>query len=79
LLSAPVLCVPLTPSAPFHPPEALQEVALVEVHVSVAESPASIVVDDAVSATLGRGLGIVAPPPQAASSSAAAEFNGQDR
>jgi hypothetical protein len=73
-----VLCVPFIPSAPFHPPEALQEVALVEVHVSVTESPASIVTDDAVSITLGSGLGTVAPPPQAASSKAAAEFNGQD-
>jgi hypothetical protein len=72
-----VLCVPLALSAPFHPPEALQEVALVEVHVSVAESPASIVVDDAVSATLGSALGAMAPP-QAASSSAATEFNNQD-
>jgi hypothetical protein len=72
-----VLCVPLAPSDPFHPPEALQEVALVEVHVSVAESPASIVVDDAVSATLGSGTGAMAPP-QAESSSAAAEFKSQD-
>jgi hypothetical protein len=73
-----VLCVPLTPSAPFHPPEALQEVALVEVHVSVAESLASIFIDDAVSVTLGSGLGTMAPPPQAASSSAATEFSNQD-
>jgi hypothetical protein len=73
-----VFCVPLTPSAPFHPPEALQEVALVEVHVSVAESPASTVIDNAVSVTLGSGLVTVAPPPQAASSSAATEFNSQE-
>jgi hypothetical protein len=72
-----VLCVPLAPSVPFHPPEALQEVALVEVHVNVAESPASIVVEDAVSATLGSGPGAMAPPPQAASSSIAAEFKSQ--
>jgi hypothetical protein len=50
---------------------------LVEVHVSVAESPASIVIDEAVSSTLGSGLVTLAPAPQAASSSAATEFNSQ--
>ena len=51
--SAPVLCVPLTPSVPLHPPEALHEVAFAELHVSIADSPASIVVCDAVNVAVG--------------------------
>jgi hypothetical protein len=43
---------------------ALHETALVEVHVSVADSPASIVVGDALSETVGTGVGVLAPPPQ---------------
>jgi len=70
-----VLCEPLTGSTPFHAPEALQEVELVEVHVSIAESPALIVVDEEFSETVGNGLGDIAPPPHAASSSPAAGVN----
>jgi imidazolonepropionase-like amidohydrolase len=43
------------------------ETAWVEVHVSVADSPASIVVGDAASETVGTGVGVIAPPPQAGS------------
>ena len=45
--SAPVLRLPLAAKVPLHPPEAVQEVALAEDQVSVAEPPASIVVLDA--------------------------------
>jgi hypothetical protein len=55
----------LAASAPLQAPVALQEVALVEFQVSVADSPASIVVSDAVRETVGTGVGVVAPPPQA--------------
>jgi hypothetical protein len=38
-LSAPVEALPLVPSLPLHPPEALQEVAPVVLQVSVAGLP----------------------------------------
>jgi hypothetical protein len=63
-----VLCEPLAASVPLQAPAALHEAALVEVHVSVADSPASIVVSDAVSETVGTGVAVIAPPPQADSS-----------
>jgi hypothetical protein len=44
---------------------ALHETAWVEVHVSVAASPASIVAGDAASETVGTGVGVIAPPPHA--------------
>jgi hypothetical protein len=65
LLSAPVLCEPLTASGPLQSPEALQDEALLEVQFSVADAPASIVVGDAVSETVGIGEGAPAPPPHA--------------
>jgi hypothetical protein len=52
-LSAPVFHVPLASRAPLHPPEALQDVAFVEVHVSVAEPPASTVAADVTIDTVG--------------------------
>jgi len=48
-----VLWVPLVPSVPLQPLEALQDVAYAEVQVSVAEPPASIVVVDALIDTVG--------------------------
>ncbi len=82
--SAPVLCVPLTPSVPLHPPEALHEVAFAELHVSIADSPASIVVCDAVNDAVGgdeaggeggdEGEGETEPPPHAQSSNAVANI-----
>ena len=38
-VSAPVLCVPLVALAPLQPPEAVHDVALVELHVSVEAPP----------------------------------------
>jgi hypothetical protein len=63
LLSAPVLCEPLTASGPLQSPEALQDEALPEVQSSVADAPASIERGDAVSETVGIGDGAPAPPP----------------
>jgi len=42
VLTAPVLCVPLTGSAPVHPPEAVHDVALLELQESVAVPPGVI-------------------------------------
>jgi hypothetical protein len=66
LLSAPVLCEPLTASEPLQSPDAVQVEALLEVQLNVADAPASIVVGDAVSETVGTGDGAPAPPPHAA-------------
>jgi hypothetical protein len=43
----------------------VQEAASVEFQVSVVDWPALIVVSDAVSETVGTGVGVIAPPPQA--------------
>ena len=63
--SAPVLWEPLVARVPLQAPMALHETAWVEVHVSVADSPASIVAGDAASETVGTGVGVIAPPPHA--------------
>jgi hypothetical protein len=55
-VSAPVLWVPLVASVPLHPPEAVQEVALVELQVSVVAPPLVIEVCSALSDAVGRGL-----------------------
>lgn len=68
LLNAPVLCEPLAASVPLQAPAAVQEAASVEIQVRVVDWPASIVVSDAVSETVGTGVRVVAPPPQADSS-----------
>lgn len=52
-VSAPVVSVPLVGLVPLHPPEAVQEVASVELQVSVAEPPRAAVVGFAVSVTVG--------------------------
>ena len=54
-VSAPVPCVPLVALAPLQPPEAAQEVALVELHVSVEVPPLATEVGFAVSVTVGAG------------------------
>jgi hypothetical protein len=52
----PVACDPLVPKVPDQPPEAVQEVALVEVHVSVELLPDTTLVGLAVSVTVGAGV-----------------------
>ena len=54
-VSTPVEALPLTAFAPLQPPEAAQELALVELQVSVAEVPVPIIVGLAVSVTAGAG------------------------
>ena len=73
-MSAPIVRVPLGCSAPLHPPVAVQVVALVEVHVRVADLPLAIELGAALTDAVGAGdveFGPVPtlPPPQAASSS----------
>jgi hypothetical protein len=52
---APVLCVPLVPLVPLQPPDAVHEVALVELHVSVEAPPLATEVGFAVNVTVGAG------------------------
>ena len=54
-VSAPVDCDPLVASVPDQPPEAVQEVALVELQVRVAAPPEATLVGLAVSVTVGAG------------------------
>ena len=54
-MTAPVLCVPLGPWVPLQPPEAVQDVALVELHVSVDATPLATDVGFAVNVTVGAG------------------------
>jgi hypothetical protein len=71
--SGPVLRLPLGANVPLHPPEAAQEVALEDDHVSVVEPPASTAVLDALSAADGRrACGAEPPPPPQAESTATA-------
>ena len=60
--SIPVLRLPLGARVPLHPPEAVQEVALAEDQVSVAEPPASIVVLDASRDATGSAVTGAVPP-----------------
>jgi hypothetical protein len=73
-VSAPVDCVPFAPSAPVQPPEAMQPVALVELHVSMEALPRMTLVGFALNIAVGAGgFSIVAAPPlQPFSSSAQA-------
>ena len=54
-VSGPVDTLPLTASVPDQPPDAVQEVALVVVQVSMAALPLAMVLGLAVSATVGTG------------------------
>ena len=85
-LNAPVLCVPLVATAPDHPPDAVHDVALVELHVSDEVPPPATLVGFAANVTVGAGpvvdaavgcgegavTGTDPEPPQAASVSATA-------
>jgi hypothetical protein len=55
VVSAPVLWDPLSPSLPLQPPDAAQEVALVETQVSVAVPPLAIVPGLADKVSVGNG------------------------
>jgi hypothetical protein len=81
-VSAPVLCVPLVASAPFHPPEAVQEVALLEFHDSVELPPLLTAAGVAVIAAIGTTLipdfttGLVPPGPLQVSTNVELWVNG---
>ena len=55
-MSAPVFCVPLVDLVPLQPPEAVHEVALVELHVSVEAPPLATEAGFAASVTVGVGI-----------------------
>ena len=55
-VNAPVDCDPLVASVPVQAPEAVQEVALVELHVSVELPPLATLVGLAVSVTVGAAV-----------------------
>jgi len=57
-LSAPVDCEPLTPLLPDHPPEAVQEVALVDDQVKVELPPLATVLGLAPILTVAVGLAL---------------------
>jgi hypothetical protein len=65
-----VLCVPLVGSTPLQDPEAVQEVALVEVQLNVDALPLATDTGDAVKVTVGMILtvtlevGLVPPGPE---------------
>jgi hypothetical protein len=52
----PVLWVPLAATVPLHPPDAIHESALVDVHVKVEAPPEATAVGVAVSATIGKAF-----------------------
>jgi hypothetical protein len=51
--------VPLAASAPLQPPDAVHEVALVELHVSVEAPPEATVVGFAVNVAVGTGATVI--------------------
>lgn len=73
-----MLCVPLVATIPLHAPLALHDVALVEVQVRVTELPASMVVADAFSDTVGARTVLAPPPPHADASRAKPAINKQE-
>ena len=58
-VSAPVLFVPLLASAPLQPPDAVQAVAFVELHVSVEVVPLARLVGEAANVAVGTGFAAV--------------------
>ena len=54
--NAPVLCVPAVALVPLQPPDAVHDVAFVELHVKVLLPPLPTVVGDAVNVTVGVGV-----------------------
>ena len=52
---APVLWVPLVANAPLQPPDAVQAIAFVELHVSVAVPPLAMLETEAANVAAGTG------------------------
>jgi hypothetical protein len=59
VLTLPVACDPLVAMVPLQPPEAAHEVALLELHVSVALAPFATLVGLAASETVGGPTEVV--------------------
>jgi Flp pilus assembly protein protease CpaA len=55
LVSASLVHVPLVATAPFQPPEAVQDVAFCAFQFKVVVAPAATVAEDTASATVGAG------------------------
>jgi uncharacterized membrane protein YgaE (UPF0421/DUF939 family) len=55
VVRAPVLCVPAVAKLPLQAPEAVHEVAFVELHVNSELPPLVMLVGEALSATVGIG------------------------
>lgn len=54
-VSAPLDCVPMVALVPVQPPEAVQLVALIELHASVEDCPLFTLAGFAVNETVGAG------------------------
>ncbi len=59
-LNAPVLCVPDVALLPLHPPDAVQLIAFVAVHISWAAAPDCTLVGDAVNVSVGAEITLTA-------------------
>lgn len=80
----PTFSVPVVARVPLHPPDAVQDVALVADHVTTLTAPAVSVPGDALTVTAGAGGGgggleSPPPPPQAASAVAPSRQPRTDR
>lgn len=68
-LRAPVLCTPLVGKLPLHPPDAMQDVALAELQVSIEAPPPATTIGLAASVTVAAGMMVTVavaallPPP----------------
>lgn len=58
-MRGPVVSLPLPARDPFQAPEAVQDVALVELHVSVAALPLAIVVGETLSVAVGTAASTI--------------------
>ena len=65
-VNAPVGLLPLVASVPLQPPDAVHDVAFVELQLRVEALPEAMLVGDAVSDTVGATTAALEPPPQAA-------------
>jgi hypothetical protein len=65
-VSAPVGLLPLVATVPLQPPEAVHDVAFVELQLRVEVLPEAMLVGDALSDTVGATTAALEPPPQAA-------------
>ena len=67
-MRAPVLWLPLVASAPLQSPDAVHEVASVELHANIEVPPLATVVGVALRDAVGCVIGVTPTPPHAANS-----------